>query len=102
MRAAKEGLQNPPYLTLPSTRNPRPWHHGSIPLGLGPLPKKTRKEVFLDEMNQLVLRTTLMAPIAPFVPGCAPGFGWASTLSHRDHAAHLLPAALVEPDPQAV
>lgn len=24
------------------------------PLGLDPLPKKTRKEVFLDEMNQVV------------------------------------------------
>lgn len=24
-------------------------------LGLDPLPKKTRKEVFLDEMNQVVL-----------------------------------------------
>lgn len=25
-----------------------------ITLGLGPLPKKTRKEVFLEEMNQVV------------------------------------------------
>ncbi len=38
-------------------------------LGLDPLPKKTRKEVFLDEMNQVVPWPTLVALIAPFARG---------------------------------
>ena len=37
-----------------------------ITLGLDPLPKKTRKEVFLEEMNQVVPRAALVALIAPF------------------------------------
>lgn len=38
-------------------------------MGLDPLPKKTRKEVFLDEMNQVVPWATLEALIAPFARG---------------------------------
>ena len=37
-----------------------------ITLGLDPLPKKTRKQVFLEEMNQVVPWTELAALIAPF------------------------------------
>lgn len=36
-----------------------------ITLGLDPLPKKTRKEVFLDEMNQVVPWPALVALIQP-------------------------------------
>jgi transposase, IS5 family len=38
-------------------------------LGLDPLPKKTRKEVLLDEMNQVVPWAVLVALIAPFARG---------------------------------
>lgn len=51
-------------------------------LGLDPLPKKTRKEVVLDEMNQVVSWATLVALIAPFARG-AP-WPWA--------AAHHFPS----------
>lgn len=44
-------------------------------LGLGPLPKKTRKEVFLDEMNQVVPWATLVAVIAPFARGSRQALG---------------------------
>lgn len=44
-------------------------------LGLGPLPKKTRKEVFLDEMNQVVPWATLVAVIAPFARGSHQALG---------------------------
>lgn len=40
-----------------------------FPLGLDPLPKKTCKEVFLDEMNQVVPWAVLVALIAPFARG---------------------------------
>ncbi|WP_295857348.1 IS5 family transposase [uncultured Xylophilus sp.] len=40
-----------------------------ITLGLDPLPKKTRKEVFLDEMNQVVPWATLVALIQPHARG---------------------------------
>ena len=36
-----------------------------ITLGLDPLPKKTRKEVFLDEMNQVVPWAELVALVQP-------------------------------------
>ncbi|TNY08996.1 IS5/IS1182 family transposase, partial [Escherichia coli] len=36
-----------------------------ITLGLDPLPKKNRKEVFLDEMNQVVPWSALVALIQP-------------------------------------
>ena len=38
-------------------------------LGLDPLPKKTRKEVFLDEMNQVVPWAALVALIQPHLRG---------------------------------
>ena len=44
-------------------------------LGLGPLPKKTRKEVFLDEMNQVVPWATLVAVIVPFARGSHQALG---------------------------
>lgn len=44
-------------------------------LGLDPLPKKTRKEVFLDEMNQVVLWDAMVAPIQPHVPGAHQALG---------------------------
>lgn len=44
-------------------------------LGLDPLPKKTRKEVFLDEMNQVVPWATLVALIAPFARGSHQALG---------------------------
>ncbi len=40
-----------------------------ITLGLDPLPKKTRKEVFLDEMNQFVPWAELVALIQPHARG---------------------------------
>ncbi len=42
-------------------------------LGLDPLPKKTLKEVFLDEMSQVVPWETLVALIAPFARGALVG-----------------------------
>lgn len=44
-------------------------------LGLDPLPKKTRKEVFLEEMNQAVPWATLVALIAPFARGAHQALG---------------------------
>ena len=44
-------------------------------LSLEPLPKKTRKEVFLDEMNQVVPWVTLVALIAPFARGAHQALG---------------------------
>lgn len=38
-------------------------------LGLGLLPRKTRKEVFLDKMYQVVRCAVLMTLIAPFARG---------------------------------
>lgn len=40
-----------------------------ITLGLDPLPKKTRKEVFLDEMNQVVPWAELVALVQPHARG---------------------------------
>ena len=44
-------------------------------LGLDPLPKKTCKEVFLDEMNQVVPWAALVAFIAPFARGAHQALG---------------------------
>ena len=44
-------------------------------LGLDRLPKKTRKEVFLDEMNQVVPWSALVALIAPFACGAHQDLG---------------------------
>lgn len=44
-------------------------------LGLDPLPKKTRKEVFLDEMNQVVPWSALVALIAPYARGAHQALG---------------------------
>jgi IS5 family transposase len=46
-----------------------------ITLGLDPLPKKTRKEVFLDEMNQVVPWAELVALIQPDVRGAHQALG---------------------------
>lgn len=46
-----------------------------ITLGLDPLPKKTRKEVFLDEMNQVVPWTALVAQIQPHARGAHQALG---------------------------
>jgi IS5 family transposase len=43
--------------------------------GLDPLPKKTRKEVFLDEMNQVVPWAALVALIQPHVRGAHQALG---------------------------
>lgn len=44
-------------------------------LGLDPLPKKTGKEVFLDEMNQVAPWAALVALIAPFTRGVHQALG---------------------------
>src|SRR3954471_18211854 len=46
-----------------------------ITLGLDPLPKKTRKEVFLDEMNQVVPWAALVALIKPHARGAHQALG---------------------------
>ncbi len=46
-----------------------------IPLGLDPLPKKTRKEVFLEEMNQVVPWVALVALIQPYARGAHQALG---------------------------
>ena len=46
-----------------------------ITLGLDPLPKKTRKEVFLDEMNQVVPWHELVALIQPHARGAHQALG---------------------------
>ena len=46
-----------------------------ITLGLDPLPKKTRKQVFLEEMNQVVPWAELVALIAPFARGAHQALG---------------------------
>jgi len=46
-----------------------------ITLGLDPLPKKTRKEVFLDEMNQVVPWAALVALIQPYARGAHQALG---------------------------
>ena len=43
--------------------------------GLDPLPKKTRKEVFLDEMNQVVPWAALVALIKPHARGAHQALG---------------------------
>ncbi len=40
-----------------------------ITLGLDPLPKKTRKAVFLDEMNQVVAWAELVTLVRPHARG---------------------------------
>ena len=44
-------------------------------LGLDPLPKKTRKEVFLEEMNQVVPWAMLVALITPLARGAHQALG---------------------------
>ena len=46
-----------------------------ITLGLDPLPKKTRKEVFLEEMNQVVPWSVLVALIQPHARGAHQALG---------------------------
>lgn len=46
-----------------------------ITLSLDPLPKKTRKEVFLDEMNQVVPWATLVSLIQPHARGAHQALG---------------------------
>jgi IS5 family transposase len=46
-----------------------------ITLGLDPLPKKTRKEVFLDEMNQVVPWAELVTLIQPHARGAHQALG---------------------------
>ena len=46
-----------------------------ITLGLDPLPKKTRKEVFLDEMNRVVPWPALVALIQPHARGAHQALG---------------------------
>lgn len=53
--------------------------------GLELQPKKSRKKVFLDGMNQLVPWATLVALIAPFARGAHQAIGVPHTVSHRDH-----------------
>ena len=42
-------------------------HMDQITLGLDPLPKKTRKEIFLEEMNQVVPWEVLVGRIKRWV-----------------------------------
>ena len=44
-------------------------------LGLDPLPKKTRKEIFLDEMNPVVPWSALVALIQPHARGAHQALG---------------------------
>ena len=44
-------------------------------LGLDPLPRKTREEVFLDEMNQVVPWAELVALIQPHARGAHQALG---------------------------
>jgi len=46
-----------------------------ITLGLDPLPKKTRKEVFLDEMNQVVPWSVRVTMIQPHARGARQALG---------------------------
>jgi IS5 family transposase len=46
-----------------------------LTFGLDPLPKKTRKEVFLDEMNQVVPWADLVALIRPHARGAHQALG---------------------------
>ncbi|MCE4536443.1 transposase [Pelomonas sp. P7] len=46
-----------------------------ITLGLDPLPRKTRKEVFLDERNQVVPRAELVALVQPHARGAHQALG---------------------------
>jgi len=46
-----------------------------ITLGLDPLPKKTRKEIFLDEMNQVVPWSVLVTLIQPHARGAHQALG---------------------------
>ena len=46
-----------------------------ITLGLEPLPKKTRKEIFLEEMNQVVPWSALVALIQPHARGAHQALG---------------------------
>lgn len=46
-----------------------------IPFGLDPLPKKTRKEIFLDEMNRVVPWAALVALIQPHARGAHQALG---------------------------
>lgn len=54
-----------------------------ITLGLDPLPKKTRKEVFLDEMNQVVPWAALVALIQPHARGAHQAWAGARRLRLR-------------------
>src|SRR5574343_1306874 len=51
------------------------WGMDQITLGLDPLPKKTRKEVFLDEMNQVVPWAELVALVQPHARGAHQALG---------------------------
>ncbi|MCO4094055.1 MAG: hypothetical protein HEQ37_08535 [Acidovorax sp.] len=69
----KEGLRAP---ALP----PAPGLHDNAcidqrTLGLDLLPKKTRREVFLDEMNQVVPWATLVTPITQLARGAHQALG---------------------------
>ena len=50
-------------------------HMDQITLGLDPLPKKTRKEIFLQEMNQVVPWAALVALIHPYARGAHQALG---------------------------
>lgn len=62
-----------------------------------PLPKKTRKEVFFDEMNQVVPWSMLVTLIQSHAWRTS-GFGRAPAVCNEDHAAHPLLATVVEPE----
>lgn len=49
--------------------------------GLGPFPKKTRKELLLEEVNEVAPWSKPVALIQPHA-GCAPDAGWSTTVSH--------------------
>ena len=65
-----------------------------IPLSLDPLHKKTRKEVFLGEMNQVVPWATLVALIEPFARGAHQALGgrppFAVETMLRIHCIHCI------------
>lgn len=68
----REGLKNLPRLssTVPSIQDNDAVDQYT--LGLDPLPRKTRKEVVLEEMNQAV----------PWALGRAPSPRWPPSISH--------------------
>ena len=76
INVSKKMLQN---LWAPIQIRTRPsrkiTHMNQITPGLDPLPRKTRKEVFLDEMNQVLPWSVLVTLIQPHARGAHQALG---------------------------